>query len=350
MKNFKQLSIVALSLGLIISACSSGGSGNTPNEPTLVGNWIKKGDFDGNGRQGASSFVIGDSAYIGTGFDGDRRFNDFWVYNVNSDSWRQRASLPGVARNTAVGFAVGTKGYITTGFDGTRRLQDNWEYDPATNAWTRRADLPDGINNPVGSGARIGAVAFNIGTKGYVVGGFNGSHQKDVWSFTPSTNTWNQEISMGGSKRQGAVAWVYNNKAYVVSGINNGTPVNDFWEYDPANATTPWKQLRNISNTSSEAYDDNYTSIIRANAVGFILGTKGYLATGENGGFLKTTWEYNFSNDTWTRLSDFERSERSGSVGFAVKGKGFVAFGRNSTFYLDNVEEFRPTDAINTND
>lgn len=348
MKHLKQLSIVALSLVLIISACTP--TEVNPTETTLKGNWIKKSDFDGNGRQGAVSFVIGDTAYIGTGYDGDRRYSDFWRYDATTDSWRQRAAFPGVSRNSGVGYAVGTKGYIATGFDGTRRLQDNWEYDPATNVWMRKADLPDGLNNPVGTGARYGAVAFGIGTKGYVLGGFNGSHQKDLWEYNPAADAWNQLVSMGGSKRQGAVAFVYNNKAYVASGVNNGTPVNDFWVFDPTNATAPWTQKRNISNTSTETYDDAYTSIIRSNGVSFVIGDKAYLTTGENGTFLKTTWEYNFATDVWTRLSDFERSERSGGVGFAVKGKGIVAFGRNSTFYWDNVEEFKPTDDANAND
>ena len=38
--------------------------------------------------------------------------------------------------------------------------KDFWEYDPATNAWTQKADF--------GGTARLDAVGFSIGSKGYI--------------------------------------------------------------------------------------------------------------------------------------------------------------------------------------
>ncbi|MFX5684688.1 kelch repeat-containing protein, partial [Acinetobacter baumannii] len=82
-------------------------------------------------------FVIGDTAYIATGIDGNNvRYQDVWAYDQNKNFWTQRAQFGGSARNSAVAFAVGTKCYITTGYDGVNRLQDTWEYDQATNKWT----------------------------------------------------------------------------------------------------------------------------------------------------------------------------------------------------------------------
>ncbi len=309
------------------------------------GNWVKRSEFEGNARTEAASFVIGDTAYIGTGYDGSVRYTDFWAFDPAKNFWIQKAQFPGVARNSAVGFAVGTKGYIATGYDGLNRLGDTWEYNQATNTWVRKADF-------AGS-ARYDAVAFGINDKGYISTGFDGGYTKDLWEFTPTGGTnnsgvWAQKVSLGGTKRSGAIALVYNNKAYVVTGINNGTTVSDFWMFDPA--TAAWTQLRDIANISSDPFDDDYTDIVRDNGVGFIIGTKAYITVGENGSYVKKTWEYDFSQDTWARKTTYERSERTGGVGFTVKGRGFVACGRNSTYYWDDIDEFQPDVVYNAND
>ena len=38
---------------------------------------------------------------------------------------------------------------------------------------------------------------------------------------------------------------------------NNGEYVDDFWKFDPS--TESWTQLRDISDSSDEDYDDDYT-------------------------------------------------------------------------------------------
>lgn len=349
LRNIHKLAVIAFGFVILGTGCKSDPASSTTS--TLIGNWKTLSSFDGNGRQGAVSFVIGDSAYVATGFDGTNRYTDMWVYNDVTETWRNsREVFPGVARNSAMAFTIGTKAYIVGGFDGLNRLQDCWEFDQVLRRWTRRADLPDLTPTILGSGARYGGVGFAIGNKGYICGGYNGSHQKDLWSYNPTTNSWTQEVSMGGQKRQGATVLVYQDKAYVFGGSNNGVAVNDMWQFDPANAANPWKAMRNITNTSSDTYDDLYTDIIRSNATAFIVGTKGYVTNGENGSFNKSTWEYDFAKDEWTRKNAFERQERSGGVGFTVKGKGIVALGRNSTFYWDDVYRFFPDAAQDLND
>lgn len=348
LKNMHKLAVIAFGFVVLGTGCK--GTDTTTTSETLMGNWKTLSSFDGNGRQGAVSFVIGDSAYAATGFDGTNRYTDLWVYNDVTETWRSKKQFPGVARNNAMAFSIGTKAYIVGGFDGLNRLQDCWEYDQPTDSWTRKADLPDLTPSIPGSGARYSGVAFTIGNKGYICGGYNGSHQKDLWSYSPTTNSWTQEISMGGQKRQGASVLVYQNKAYVFGGTNNGVAVNDMYVFDPSNTTTPWKALNNISNTNSDTFDDLYTDIVRSNATSFVVGTKGYITNGENGSFVKSTWEYDFATDRWTRKNAFEKQERSGGIGFTVKGKGIVALGKNSTFYWDDVYRFFPDATQDLND
>ena len=343
MKQLKYYFFLPASIVLILISCSK--SSTTTTAADTSGNWLKRSEFEGNSRTEAASFVIGDTAYIGTGYDGSVRYTDFWAYDPVKNFWIQRAQFPGAARNSAAGFSIGTKGYIAVGYDGLNRLGDTWEYNQANNSWTRKADFA--------GTARYDAVAFGINDKGYITTGFDGGYTKDLWEFTPTGGTnnsgvWAQKVSLGGSKRSAAVAFVYNNKAYVVTGLNNGQTVSDFWMFDPSTAS--WTQLRDIANISTDTYDDDYSDIVRSNAVGFVIGAKGYLAVGENGTYTKKTWEYDFATDSWARKTTYERSERSGAVSFTVKGRGFVACGRNSTYYFDDIDEFQPDVTENTVD
>ena len=319
----------------LLYACTK----NTNASSDLLGNWISRSDFDGVARSEAISFVVGDTAYIGTGYDGTVRLSDLWKYDVDNNYWIQRASLPADARSSAVGFSTTTKGYIATGYNGLVKLKDTWEFDPKLNTWTKKADF--------GGSARIDAVGFGILDKGYVTTGNDGNDLKDFWMFDPAANTWTQKVSLGGSKREGAVAFVYKNQGYVTTGINNGQTVNDLWVYDPP--TDKWAEKRFISNVSTDTYDDGY-NIVRSNATAFVMGDFAYVCTGENGGIVKTVWEYSFATDLWAQKTAFEGLERTGAVSFTVKTRGFIVTGRNSTYRFDDMKEFKPLDVYNAND
>jgi Kelch motif len=356
MKHLKSLVMVATSVVLISTACNKTDETTATSIPT-VGNWVKRSAFDGNGRAGAASFVIDGLAYVATGYDGTQRYNDLWSFNPDTESWKQKASMPTAAgkRNSAVAFAIGKMGYIVGGAtDGNSmyngKLNDTWEYDAMMDIWTPTAkgSLPD-PNATVGSGARYGAVGFAINGKGYICSGYTGSHTKDLYEFD-GTN-WIAKTSMPSTdKVQGATVLVYGSDAYIVTGSNNGVVTNQMWKYTPA--TDKWTAKRNITNTSTEAYDDLYNSITRSYGVGFVNGTKGYITTGvsASSSYNNTTWEYNFDTDLWVQKSNFERAERSDAVAFTVKGKSYVALGKNTTYYYDNVDEFQPDVTLNTND
>jgi len=53
-----------ISVGII--SCK-GSSSST----TVIGNWVTESDLDGVARSEAVSFVVNDTAYIGTGYDGN---------------------------------------------------------------------------------------------------------------------------------------------------------------------------------------------------------------------------------------------------------------------------------------
>lgn len=296
------------------------------------GDWWERSDFDGVPRSDGVSFVINEKAYIGGGYDGDDRLNDFWEYDPIKNYWVKIADFPGAARNGSVAFSLNGKGYIGTGYDGEDELKDFWEYDPVTNTWTQKSDF-------MGS-ARYGAVGFSVDGKGYIGTGYDGNYLKDFYAYIPETDSWEQVISIGGSKRRDANSFVIDGKAYVISGLDNGYYENDMWEYDPS--TGLWIEMRNITDTDDDKYDDDYTSIARINSVGFTINGFGYLATGSTGSMVSSIWEYDPLQDLWAEKTSFEGALRTDAVGFALGSYSYITTGRSSSYCFDDIWCFDP--------
>ena len=320
------------------------------------GNWVSVTPFQGSARTEAVAFVISNYAYVGTGIDNlNNRYNDLYKFDPSNLSWSQVASCAGMKpRNSAVAFNTNGKGYVGTGFDGKNALSDFWQYDPVANSWAQKASLGDSN----GLKPRYNAVAFGIGNNGYVSTGNDSiNFLKDVWQYDAIADKWTKKIDFPGSARDQAVSFVYNNKGYIVTGLGtNGTTLNDFYSFDPSKPdASAWSQLRYISNFSPNSYDDGYISIVRYNAVGFVMtqtvsdggGDRAYITTGSAG---STTWAYNFATDLWNQKTSYEREARSGAVGFSVLNRGFVGLGTSGSSAFSNFDEWKPDQVYNHDD
>jgi N-acetylneuraminic acid mutarotase len=319
------------------------------------------GDFGGTPRAEAVSFVIGNLAYVGTGVDARNiRYNDLWSYNPSGTGfWYQVATnSASTPRSSAVAFAVNGLGYVGTGTDGYVPFSDFWQYDPTGNTWKQVSSIGDATN---GLSPRYDAIAFGIDNAGYgyVGTGFDYvNYFNDFWQYDPAADKWTQKPTYPGDKRTQAVSFVYNNKGYLVTGVGTGgTALNNFFVFDPSKPdTSAWTELRHISNYSTDSYDDGYTSIVRYNAVGFVMldtksdggGDRAYLTTGVVGG--STTWAYNFATDLWNQKTSYERAGRSGAVGFTVQNRGFVGLGYSGSTYFANIDEWKPDEPYNQQD
>ncbi|WP_281335878.1 Kelch repeat-containing protein [Flavobacterium eburneipallidum] len=302
----------------------------------LIGNWIEKSSFDGPARSSAASFIIGNFAYVVTGYTGDVYLNDLWVYDTQGDFWEQKADFIGVKRSSASGFSLDGKGYVGLGYDGTNRLKDFYEYNPSTNTWTQKADF-------AGS-ARYGAVGFQVAGKGYFGTGYDGNYLKDFYQYIPSTDTWTLSSGFGGNKRRNATVFVINDKAYIATGTSNNVLQTDFWEFD--GNTEVWTKKRDIDRGDSGEYNEDY-ALTRANASSFVMNNLGYLATGDNS---TSVWQYNPDTDLWLEKTSLEASGRIDAIGFAINNRGYIMLGRSGTSYFDDLLEFKPNDEQVDND
>ena len=217
--------------------------------------WSKKSNgFPGDARTNAVSFVIGDNAYIGLGYNSESWFNsiyynDFWKYDSKADAWSKIADFPESKKTNAVAFSINGKGYVGLGStEDSSFSQSFYEYDPATDTWTKIADYP--------GGERHSSVAFTIGDAAYVGTGMTPEDDDD---------------------------------GYYVS-------TNEFWKYE--NST--WTKIASIPNSLDSFYDQD-----RYDATAFSLNGFGYVAGGTSGGFYisapSNICKYDPATDTWTQ-------------------------------------------------
>jgi hypothetical protein len=185
----------------------------------------------------------------------------------------------------------------------------------AQGTWTQKADF--------GGAARCGAVGFSIGTKGYIGTGYDGSTlYKDFWEWDQATNVWTQKVDFGGIGRDEAIGFSIGTKGYIGMGSYfNGsiwTSLKDFWEWNQT--TNVWTQKANFGGTA------------RSGAIGFSIGTKGYIGTGlDSTNATQDFWEWNQATNIWTQKANFGGTIKYTSVGFSINTMGYIGTGLDST-------------------
>ena len=333
MKNKNLNFLWVLFLGLIaFNSCSK------DTTTALVGNWKTLGDFGGEARYGASTFTIGDTAYIFGGSGSIKSyFNDLWKYDLKSGSWTKvicTGTLP-TPRKYSVAFSLNNnKGYVGTGYDEDGKvLNDFYEFDPTTSNWSKKADF-------IGNG-RYYAIGFGIKEYGYIGLGYNvvPSPQNDFYKYDPSSDSWAQ-IPDFSRKIAQANVFVIDDIAYVGGGLSSGEPVLKLFKFNPANSNA-WTELTDLS-----------TNVARYSATAFSINKKGYFALGKStsSSFINTVYEYDPSNDSWTQKTSFSKNSRVDAVGISVGGKGIIATGTDGNYPLVNYFEFFPDAANVTTD
>jgi len=128
--------------------------------------------------------------------------------------------------------------------------------------------------------------------------------------------TWLQKANFGGSNRMTAVGFSIGTKGYIGTGHDASGPDKDFWEWDQA--INVWTQKADFGGGG------------RQEAVGFSIGTKGYIATGfNNSTYYQDVYEYNPSANSWTQKANFGGAVRNKSACFSIGTKGYIGTGQN---------------------
>lgn len=189
------------------------------------------------GRSEAVHFALNGKGYMVTGIDSMGNTQEVWEYDPSNDAWTQKNDFPGAARSDAASFVIGDKAYMGTGWSVPQpgvqlQLSDWWAYDPATDSWSAKAPFPGG---PCSFAAGIG-----LGSTGYLgVTGKGPSPGKQWWAYHPDSDAWTELAEFPGRTRYAAGIFAMGNRIFVGSGtmgtgINPADYVYDWWAYDTA--------------------------------------------------------------------------------------------------------------------
>ncbi|WP_339699270.1 kelch repeat-containing protein [uncultured Roseivirga sp.] len=251
-----------------------------------IGSWGLISSLPSNPRAEGIGFSVGDYGYVGLGYQcvgsglcSFQYYNDLWRYDPASNSWQEMSSFPGTPRAFATSFVIGDKAYITGG--SSSGDNDLWEYNTLTDSWAKKTDYP-------GSCFSRG-ISFSLNGKGYVGFGWSSGTCNDFWEYDPITDTWTQKDNFPGEPRYSAYAFSYMNKGYLGSGVNqqrsNSDYLTDLWEYSQSD--DQWTKLnteypgKGRINMISEVLDNR-----------IFIGLGGNSTLGGPGNRFDDIWEY----------------------------------------------------------
>jgi gliding motility-associated-like protein len=154
----------------------------------ITDSWVQKASPPlpafGPGRNGPACLVINSKAYVGMGgtATGSNAFTDFYSFNpgsigvAGSGTYTAMASIP-VGREAAAHFTIGDTGYVGIGYNGgIGYLDDFWRYDPTPNTWNQLCNF--------NGGARQHPFSAVVNGSPYIgCGDFSGGNNSDNWTW-----------------------------------------------------------------------------------------------------------------------------------------------------------------------
>ncbi len=277
--------------------------------------WVQITDFPATERDDGTFFVIGDTAYCGTGL---KPFfitgNDMHSFNMNTETWATINSLPaGTERQYATGFSSNNFGFIFGGL-GSVYYNDLWMYDPITGNWQAKTPLP-----AVG---RMGSSCFVINDTAYIVGGRTSvaTSISDVWAYCISADTWTPKNNLPFGARWRASATTDNTKGYLIFGKDSASiSRKELYQFNPA--TNLWTQISTFPGIGR-----TYAAMKFINTDLLILAGLDSLGTSHN-----DMWRINPATLVWQLLDTIPSSGRRGGMCFNSNTTIYYTTGINQT-------------------
>lgn len=319
------------------------------------GNWRSISTLNAKGRAAASSFTIGNKAYLVGGYGFylvPKYFNSTWEFDVKDYSWHECDTLPGAPRRAGVAFSINGKGYYCggIGIDG-ECYSDMFEFDPTKEAGSQWTNL---VADTFPMGGFYEGLGFAIGELGFAGTGMTETRgtSSDFYQFDPSKaagSRWSKIETPGAAKRQCASVFIIGDRAFIIGGRSNNYRVPSFECYNAATG-----EFSIISNNIVDDY--NVDILYRYSASAFSIGNEGYITCGVKftGEVLRDTWLYTPDIDNgkgkWQPIGDFEGPNRYSASCFTAGNYGFLLCGQNgnfSTSFQDDVWIFCPDEKYN---
>ncbi|MEW6469329.1 MAG: T9SS type A sorting domain-containing protein [Bacteroidota bacterium] len=140
---------------------------------------------------------------------------------------------------------------------------------------------------------------------------------------------WNQKANCGGLGRSGAIGFSIGTKGYIGTGyVGTSTNTSDFWEWDQS--TDTWSQKANFIGGPWDG------------ASAFSIGNKGYVVFGRDAtfGYMNYFMEWDQATNTWTWIGNFPGFARLQATAFSIGTKGYAGTGYNGSNYMQDFWEW----------
>jgi N-acetylneuraminic acid mutarotase len=262
--------------------------------------WTQITDFPSAERDDGCTFVIGTTAFCGTGLKtGYILANDMYAFDMNTETWTSIASLPaGMERQYAAAFSYNNTGFIFGGA-GSVYYNDLWMYDKINDKWQMKTPLP-GVG-------RMGTSFFVIKDTAYIIGGKTATANSidEMWAYNMLTDTWTQKTNLPFGSRWRAAATATTTKGYLVFGKDEVAAYkNELFEFNPA--TNTWTQTgtfpgKGRTYAAMKALDDDL----------FVIAGIDSLNNSH-----KEMWRYDLSASNWQQLAFIPSDGRRGGMCF----------------------------------
>jgi N-acetylneuraminic acid mutarotase len=146
---------------------------------------------------------------------------------------------------------------------------------------------------------------------------------------TNAQNSWTQKADFGGNARRSAVGFAIGSIGYMGTGYDANF-YDDLWKYDPVNDI--WSQVASCPGAA------------RFSAVTFVIGSYAYVGTGydvNNNFNTSDFWRYDAVNNSWSQVSSMPAGqERRYASAFGAQGRGYVSCGAGPSGYLNDLWEY----------
>ena len=217
--------------------------------------WKRLADFPGPGRRHPAMNVVRVNdrweIHVGLGDGLEGNFNDWWLYNVASDTWSQTVDFPGSQRHHPFYFGLGSDNYAGLGHsDGfSPYIERDWyRFESSSGQWQREVDFESYSDSSsrvaVTTEARVAGTQFSIQlanrSLGFVLSGDGDDHSTmetgEFHAFDPTTGSWFQLPPHPGPSRWAPGSFVMRGtaRAYFTCGYDRSTRTlfDDMWKID----------------------------------------------------------------------------------------------------------------------
>ncbi len=203
--------------------------------------WTQINDFPGVGIAEATTFVINDTAYVvGGKSESDRIYNACYKYEPSSKSFIKKSVFMKEKRAGAFSFVIGNKAYIGGGYN--LSYSSKFEvFDGISFNALRDIYLDDDKVDDIGHYDdplilyRKWTVAFSIDGKGYITGGYYNGVLNDCWEYDPTTDLWTEKNKLESDivSRYSANSFVLNDVPFIVGGYSGSSYLDTYYYFQP---------------------------------------------------------------------------------------------------------------------